>query len=137
MAATTVIDAPLPASEGFAFLCVVGASGGHDDEGDVREYPTVVVARLDMTPPRLPAQVRITETADVWRAKFSTVGQEVAFHLYKVGPPNVTRCDDPDGYRAVYETLIGLPKVTGPHLLCAIPYDAAQNAGPRWQRLLR
>jgi len=138
MAAATAIDAPLPSSDGFAFLCVVGASGGDDDEGaDVRDYPTVVVARMDTTPPRLAAQVRITETDDAWRAKFSTVGQEVAFHLYKAGPPHVTRCDDPEGYQTVYETLIGLPKVTGPHLLCAIPYDAAQNAGPRWQRLLR
>jgi len=64
---------------------------------------------MDTTPPRLAAQVRITETDDAWRVKFSTVGQEV----------------------------IGLPTVTGPHLLCAIPNDAAQNAGPRWQRLLR
>jgi hypothetical protein len=138
MAATTAIDVPLPSSEGFAFLCVVGSSIGDDDEGaDLREYPTVVVTRMDMTPPRLPAQIRITETDDAWRARFSTVGQEVAFHLYKVGPPHLTRCADPDGYRVIYENLIGLPKISGPHLLCAIPYDAAQNAGPRWQRLLR
>lgn len=53
------------------------------------------------------------------------------------GPPHLTRCDDPDGHRAIDDGLIGLPKITGPHLLCVIPYDAAQNAGPRWHRLLR
>jgi hypothetical protein len=93
MAATPTIDVPLPLAEGFAFLCVVGSSAGDgDDEGaDLREYPTVVVARMDMTPPHLPAQIRLTEMDDAWRVRFSTVGQEVAFHLYKVGPPNVTR----------------------------------------------
>ena len=38
MATTTVIDVPLPSSEGFAFLCIVGTAIG-DGEGDVREHP--------------------------------------------------------------------------------------------------
>jgi hypothetical protein len=137
MAATPRIDVPLPASEGFVFLCIVGAATGEDEGGDLQEHPTMVVARTDLTPPRLPAQITIVETGEAWRARFSTVGQEVAFYVYKVGPPGDTRCDDPAGYQALYDTVIGLPKAVGPRLLCAIPYDAAQNAGPLFKRLLR
>ena len=107
-------------------------------EGDgLAEHPTVVVARTEMTPPKLPAQVSIVETHEAWRARFSTVGQEVAFHVYKAGPPDDIRCDDPAGYQPLYDTVIGLPKAIGPQLLCAIPYDAAQNAGPPFKRLFR
>jgi hypothetical protein len=137
-AATPVIDVPLPSSEGFAFLCIVGAAGDGEDAGaDPREHPTVVVARVDLTPPRLPAQTRIIETEGAWRVTFSTVGQEVAFHLYKTGPPDGTSCDDPAGYKPVYDAVVALPKVTGPHLLCAVPHDAAQNSGARFTRQLR
>ncbi|HZI78277.1 MAG TPA: serine protease [Vicinamibacterales bacterium] len=138
MAAQTDIVVPLPVSEGFAFLCIVGTGKSGDEGGaDPYEHPNVVVARTDLTPPRLSAQIQISESDDAWRVKFSTVGQEVAFHLYKAGPPATTRCDDPGGYQVIHDTLIGLPKVTGTHLLCAIPHDAAQNAGPLFKRVFR
>ena len=137
MASTTRIDVPLPASEGFVFLCIVGAAMGEDEGDGLAEHPTVVVARTDLTPPKLPAQISIVETHEAWRARFSTVGQEVAFHVYKAGPPDDIRCDDPAGYQPLYDTVIGLPKAIGPQLLCAIPYDAAQNAGPPFKRLFR
>jgi hypothetical protein len=86
--------------------------------------------------PRLPVQVTITETNEAWRVRFRTVGHEVAFHAYKTGRPVDTRCSDPQGYRFAASTLIGLPRAGGPYRLCVIPYDAAQNPGAVFERVL-
>jgi hypothetical protein len=132
-----VIDAPLPLAEGFAFLCIWGTGVEENLDGLARPMdPTIVVARIDTTPPRLPAQITIEESTAAWRVNFHSIGHEVSFHTYKVGPPRETRCDDPEGYRFADATSIGLPKLKGPYRLCAIPYDAAQNAGRRFERLL-
>jgi hypothetical protein len=129
------IDPPLPLSEGFAFLCIVG-SATRDGSGtvDPRPHATIVVARTDVTPPRLPAQVTIDDAEATWRVTF-TSGNEVSFHAFKVGRPSETRCEDASGYRLALAPL-GLPKANAPYLFCAIPYDAAQNAGHLLQRLL-
>jgi hypothetical protein len=133
---TPSIDPPLPLSEGFAFLCIVGTAT-RDGSGavDPRPHATIVVARTDVTPPRVPAQVTIAEGEAAWRVTFDTSGSEVSFHAFKVGRPSDTRCDDATGYRLALAPL-GLPKANAPYLLCAIPYDAAQNAGHLLQRLL-
>ena len=133
---TPSIDAPLPLSEGFAFLCVVG-SATRDGSGavDPRPHATIVVARTDVTPPRVPAQVTIDEGEAAWRVSFDTSGNEVSFHAFKVGRPSDTRCEEAIGYRLALAP-VGLPKANAPYLFCAIPYDAAQNAGALLQRLL-
>ena len=130
------IDPPLPSSEGFAFLCIVGAAT-RDGSGavDPRPHATIVVARTDVTPPRLPAQVTIDEGEAAWRVTFETSGSEVSFHAFKFGRPSDIRCEDAVGYRLALAPF-GLPKANAPYLLCAIPYDAAQNAGHLLQRLL-
>ena len=136
-AAVPVIDRPLPPLEGFTFLCIVGVSSPAADEAAAaRAYPTIVVARTDRMAPRLPVQVTITETNEAWRLRFRTVGHEVAFHAYKTGRPMDTRCGDPHGYRFVASTLVGLPRAGGPYRLCIIPYDAAQNPGVVFERVL-
>jgi hypothetical protein len=127
-AALPSIDIPLPATEGFAFLCIIS--------NQPVAYPTVVVARVDTSRPRAPAQVTVVETDDAWRVRFDTIGQEVAFHAYKAGAPAQTRCSDATGYRLAPATVISLPKSAGPYLLCAIPYDAAQNPGTVFERSL-
>ena len=70
-----------------------------------------------------------------WRVTFATSGSEVSFHAFKFGPPSEVRCESGIGYRLALAPL-ELPKARAPYLLCAIPYDAAQNAGPLLQRLL-
>jgi hypothetical protein len=136
VATMPTIDAPLPLSEGFSFLCIVDATSPVATGSEVHEHPTIVMARTDLTAPRLPAQIAVVDAAESWRILFSTVGQEIAFHVYKAGPPLETRCDDAVGYRLVSTSVVGLPKAAGPYLLCAIPYDAAQNPGAIFQRLL-
>ena len=133
---TLLIDPPLPVADGFVFLCVVGGQTAADDEFDHRAYATVVVARIDTVPPRLPAQVTVTESHEAWRVRFKTVGDEIWFHSYKFGTPKETRCDDPRGYEPTLASKIGLPKTNGPYRLCVIPYDAAQNPGRLFERVL-
>jgi hypothetical protein len=133
---TPSIDVPLPLTEGFAFLCIVDAASIGD--GWLREpTPTVIVARTDLTPPRMKAQARITESDEAWFVRFRTVAEEVAFHAYKVGPPSETRCSDGSGYKMVLDALTALPKATRPYRLCVIPYDAAQNAGVLFEQVLQ
>ena len=134
--ATPFIDTPFPQVEGFVFLCISRVAHGSLDTAGVRNNPTVVVARIDTTPPRLPAQVTITETDVKWRITFATVGHEVAFHLYKTGPTATTRCSDAEGYEQVADAVIERLKDAGPYRICATPYDAAQNPGALFERVL-
>lgn len=132
---TPLVDPPLPATDGFVFLCVLGEAPVADGARDNRAHATVVVARIDTVPPRLPAQVTISDTDRAWRVRFHTVGDEVWFHAYKFGTLQ-TRCEDPGGYEPTLSKTIGLPKAHGPYRLCVIPYDAAQNPGRLLERVL-
>jgi hypothetical protein len=133
---TPTIDVPLPLSEGFALLCIVGtATREGSGAGDAGPHVTIVVARTDVTPPRLPAQVTIADGDAAWQVTFDTFGTEVSFHAFKVGSPSATRCEEAVGYRLALAPF-GLPKTNAPYVLCAIPYDAAQNAGRLLERLL-
>ena len=134
--AMPVIDAPLPVGEAIAFLCIVGTAREGAHGADVRTHPTVVVARTDLMPPRVPARVTITDTDEVWRVRFRTLGEEVAFYAFKAGPPAETRCADAAGYGLALDTLIQLPREVQRYRLCAIPYDAAQNPGALFERTL-
>jgi hypothetical protein len=131
------INTPLPPFERFVFLCILGAvSVAGDATAETRTNPAIVVARTDPTPPRLPAQVTITETDEAWRVRFTTVGHEVAFYASKTGRPVDTRCSDLQGYRFAAGTMVGLPRAGAPYRLCVISCDAAQNPGAIFEREL-
>jgi hypothetical protein len=134
--ATPTIDSPLPVVEGFSFLCIVEtATSDGSGAGAPPRHPLIVIARTDLTPPRMPAQMTIADDGAAWRIGFETAGSDVTFHAIKFGPPPDTRCQDAAGYRLAAAPF-GLPKANAPYVLCAIPYDAAQNAGRLLERLL-
>jgi hypothetical protein len=134
-ATTPVIDASLPVTEGFAFLCIAGVTDAN--RPDVNgAWATMVTARIDVTPPHLPAQVRITDDEGGWTVRFATVGDEVAKHTYKYGPAKGTRCHDAAGYQVASEPAITIAKTGEQNVFCAIPYDAAHNAGKVLERKL-
>jgi hypothetical protein len=126
-----VVADPLPPIDGLAFLCLWAMPA----DGDW-QHPTVVMARVDTTPPRLPAQVTIAHAPSGWQLWFSRAGDDVVQHAFKTGPPGRTDCQAPDGYRRAGATA-GLPKIGAPYRVCVIPYDAAWNAGPVFERVLR
>ena len=128
-----LIDAMLPPVDGFAFLCVWGQAN-EADTPDRLLNPTVLVARVDTKPPHIPAQVTIDDVDVAWRVTFRTVPDEVSFQMFKIGNPQTVSCQDPAGYEMAPESVIGLPKASGPYLICAIPYDAALNAGRLFER---
>jgi hypothetical protein len=132
---TPLIDAALPVSEGFAFLCIAGVTNPDLPAVD-GSSAVVVMARVDATAPYLPAQVRVTDDEGAWNVRFATVGDEVAFHTYKYGPAKVTRCHDPAGYLIASQPEITVAKTGTTFTLCAIPYDAAHNAGRVLERKL-
>jgi hypothetical protein len=128
------IRMPLPATEGFVLLCVVGDRG--DGARMSTAHPTIVVARTDLTPPRVAPQMAIFDRDEAWHVRFRTLGDELTFYAYKVGPPMDTHCSDPKGYSTTTSAEIGLPKSSRPYVVCAIPYDAARNSGRLFERVL-
>jgi hypothetical protein len=132
----TIID-PLPLTEGFHFLCVLGGVGTRWGESWQRiDHPTIVVARIDVTPPRIPARITITETDLAWTVSFNGIDPELSFYRFKFGRPGETRCNDPADYRLALIPFISLSKTNRPYVFCAIPYDSALNAGQTYEALL-
>jgi hypothetical protein len=117
-----VIEDRLPRREGWHFLCVLG-------EGQPAAFPTVVAVRVDTMRPRVAAPLVIEDLGPSWQVRFATHDPEVSFYLYKFGRPAETRCDDGAGYRPALIPFISLPKSGRPYMFCAIPHDAALNAG--------
>lgn len=133
-----VIDDAMPLREGWWFLCVLG---GHDARGggagwQSSAFPTAVRARIDTVPPRIEAPLIIQDLGQAWQVRFDTLDPEVSSYVYKFGRPADTRCEDGGGYRVALVPFIALPKSGRPYLFCAIPYDAAFNAGRRVETLL-
>jgi hypothetical protein len=132
-----VIDDPLPVTEGFHFLCVLGATAKRSSARKQSVYhPTVVTVRIDTVSPKIPASIAIEEFDPAWVVSFKTLDPEISTYQYKVGRPGETRCDDLDGYDPVGDPVLALLKTNRPYKLCAIPYDSALNPGPIFEKLL-
>jgi hypothetical protein len=133
-----VIDDALPQSEGYYFLCVLGATGTR--AGTVwqsLDHPTIVVVRIDTVPPQIPARITIGESELAWMVAFDYVIPEISTYTFKFGRPGETRCSDPADYRLALIPFISVSKMGRPSVFCAIPYDSALNPGPVFEALLQ
>jgi Trypsin-like peptidase domain len=128
---------PLPQTEGYHFLCVLGGTGTRGGAAWQRiEHPTIVAIRIDMTPPRIPARISIREGDQSWTITFGALDPEISAYTFKFGRPSETRCEDPAHYRAALIPFITLSKVNRPYVFCAIPYDSAFNPGQTFEAIL-
>jgi hypothetical protein len=125
-----VIDDPLPARDGWWFLCIVGGrQSWWGAEWQSVDFPTVVAARIDTIPPRVAAPLTIDEGDTAWRVTFEGLDPEIALYTFKFGRPAETRCDDASDYRPALVPFTSLPKSGRPYVFCAVPYDSALNPG--------
>jgi hypothetical protein len=132
-----IIEDALPEREGWHFLCVLGGPDpGTRGATQSAAFPTVVAVRVDSVRPRVPAPLVIEDVGPSWQVRFVTHDPEVSTYAYKSGRPAETRCEDGAGYRLALIPFISLPKSGRPYVFCAIPYDAALNAGRAIETLL-
>jgi hypothetical protein len=132
-----IIEDPLPEREGWHFLCVLGGPDpGARGASQSASFPAVVAVRVDSVRPRVPAPLVIEENSISWQVRFWTLDPEISLYAYKFGRPAETRCADGAGYRLALVPFIALPKSGRPYVFCAIPYDAALNAGRILETLL-
>ncbi|MBS1827289.1 MAG: trypsin-like peptidase domain-containing protein [Acidobacteria bacterium] len=116
---TPTIDDPIPAEENRYLLCVV-------PEGVPTRDATVVIARIDSTPPILPPYYSVTQNESNYRIPFEFIPPELSSYSYKFGPPETTQCDD-TGYRPYLRIPISLPIREGPYRFCFFTQDEADN----------
>jgi hypothetical protein len=132
-----LIDDPLPVRDGSWYLCILaGPEARWGDDWQSVLFPTVVKVRIDTVPPRITPPLAIRDAPDGWFVEFLTQEPEVVGYRYKYGPPGRTRCSDEADYRPSFIPFITLPRRDGPYTFCAIPYDAAMNAGAVVERVL-
>jgi hypothetical protein len=131
------INEPLPLDEGLHLLCVIG--GPNRPAGRQlwsADFPSVVPVRIDLTPPSLQAQVRVSSAVNGWSVAFGSIPYEVSGHVFKFGRVAETRCSDPADYRLALIPFIFIPRGNFPTLLCVIPFDDAGNGGTVFEQLL-
>ncbi|MFN7935512.1 MAG: trypsin-like serine protease [Bryobacteraceae bacterium] len=114
-----IIDDPIPTAENRYLLCVV-------PEGAPTRDATVVIARIDSTPPILPPFYSITQNEANYRIPFEFLPPELSSYSYKFGPPETTQCDE-TGYRPYLRIPISLPIREAPYRFCFFTQDEADN----------
>jgi hypothetical protein len=130
LADRATIDDPLPEQENRYLLCVVAGDGATvDTSWQPARNATVVIARVDATPPLRPPMYSVMENDSFYRVTFQFTPPELSVYDYKLGPAATTRCDEP-GYRPYLRVPVPIPKNEGPLRLCFYAYDEADNKSP-------
>ncbi len=118
-AARNIVDDAIPREENRYLLCVV-------PEGASVRNPTVLIARIDATPPILPPFYTVIENDSLYRIPFTFIPPELSSYSYKFGPLDTTACDT-EGYRPYLRIPISIPIDGGPYRFCFHTHDEADN----------
>jgi hypothetical protein len=131
------VDDPLPATGGHYFLCVLGSATASSELGGQNpRFATVVSVEIDLIPPRVPPELRVTELSESYRVEWIYAPPEISLYEVKYGRFAETDCKDPSGYRTPLLGFVNLPKSGAPYRVCAIGFDLAGNATPPTERVL-
>ncbi|MCC3768242.1 trypsin-like peptidase domain-containing protein [Streptomyces sp. UNOC14_S4] len=125
---------PLPKKDNLYVLCAAGGPSA-DLRGAAWEkslaHPSYAYARVDNTPPTVPATIDVQNFGEGADATFwvRPVYQpwEISAYKVKYGPKATTNCADPEGYRYFLGIPASLKASEGPWTYCAIGYDNADN----------
>ncbi len=131
LAENPTIDDAIPTEEGFYLLCVLaGASPRVDDTWQNPDYPTVISAQIDTTPPQLEPQLSIRELPEFYDVGLIFLPPELSDYRYKFGPPETTDCTVESDYERYRRIPLTLERGDGAIRLCVIGYDNADNPTP-------
>jgi len=119
LAERNMIDDALPGEENRYLLCVA-------PEGAPVRDATVLIARIDATPPVLPPFYSVTDNTTNYRIAFEFIPPELSSYSYKFGAPDATQCDD-TGYRPYLRIPVSLSIREGPYRFCFYTQDEADN----------
>ena len=132
-----IIDDAIPAEEGFYLLCVLaGPQATVDESWQSTDYPTVMIAQIDTTPPLLEPQVLVRDMGDARQVDLVFEPPELSDYIFKFGPPETADCADEAGY----EQFRRIPPIVEnddlPVKLCVIAFDNAGNPTEPHEQLL-
>jgi hypothetical protein len=131
-----MIEDPLPEQENRYLLCVVaGDTPAVDASWQPVRDATVVIARVDATPPVRKPAYSLMDFGGAYRLAFEFAPPELSGYSYKLGPADATRCDEP-GYRPYLRIPVPIPKDQGSLRFCFYAYDEADNQSPASDLLL-
>lgn len=131
LAENPTIDDAIPSEEGFYLLCLLaGESPSIDTTWQNSDYPTVLSAQIDTTPPQLEPQLNIRELPEFYDVALIFQPPELSDYRYKFGPPETIDCAVEDDYQRYRRIPLTLERGDGPIRLCVIGYDNADNPTP-------
>jgi hypothetical protein len=114
--------------EGRYYLCVVaGASPVVDATWQDPRFASILIVKLDATPPVERPRYNFLEGELFFTLSFTFLPPEISSYDYKFGAPGDTRCEDPTGYIPYPRVPIMIAKSRGPYRVCARAADDALN----------
>lgn len=119
----------LPKEPGHYYLAVIGGnSATMDDTWQSERQPTVVRIEIDKTPPTMEPIIQVNEWEDEYVVSLGFVPPELSSYVFKVGVPEETDENDPQGYMIYRRVPFSIFKDELPMKICVIGYDNAGNA---------
>lgn len=130
LAERPLIDDPLPEEENRYLLCVVaGDSAADGARWQEARHASVLIVRVDATPPVRPPGYTVLDNPASFRIAFEFAPPELSGYDYKLGPVTGTRCEE-SGYRPYLRIPVSIPKTSLPQRICFYAYDEANNTSP-------
>ena len=130
LAERPLITDALPRAETRYLLCVVaGPTAVVDTSWQAVRHATMLIARVDATPPVRPPAYDVFDNGNRYTVAFQFVPPELSGYALKLGPSATTRCDEP-GYRPYLRIPVPVPKADGPTRFCFYAEDEAGNSTP-------
>jgi hypothetical protein len=127
----------LPEQEGHYHLCVLGgATATPDATWQQPDAASIVLLRVDNTPPTVPLRYLLTDLGEQYLIDPIFQIPEYSHFRYKVAETAADTCDRTEGYRNYLRIAVRIPKRDNAYRMCVIGYDDADNPTPPLELLL-
>ncbi len=132
LADADMIDEVIPEAEGVYYLCVLAGNSNNIDEAwQSASNATIVIAKIDTTPPSLEPMLSLNETPEGFSYEPIFQVPELANFSLKHGPVDAIDCDDPADYMPYRRIPLFIEKGSEtPAKICVIGSDYAGNLSP-------
>lgn len=115
-----------PAAEGVYIACVIGKPTGQPWQ----QHASSALREIDNTPPTSRPTLSRRDDENNWRVMANSAPNELSSVMYKVGSPDVVRCDEPQDYRPQLNNQFRTLDKRSAWRFCTYGRDLAENQGP-------